>query len=95
MRINYIPFIVINFLLMGLPLVAVFFIKQRVDIYEFRTLLTEKGYLFILAMASIVLISFFKIRSRPLSLLTRMILVLETAIGIYLYLRLYDYLLTY
>lgn len=95
LKVNYISLILINVVLMGLPLIAALLTEKQLDIYEFRTLLTEKAYLFILAMACIAVISFFKVSSRPFGLLTRIILTLLAIIGIFFYLSLYDYLLTY
>ena len=88
-------FIVLNFILMILPVVAVFCIRKEIDVYAFRTILTEKTYVFILAMTVISAMSFYKFKEQRFSFSARIILVVETMVGICLYMILYDYILTY
>jgi hypothetical protein len=84
--------ITIDLILAALPAVAIFLIRRQFNIYEFRTLLTEKIWGFILLIGCIAIIPLFVSK---IDLRVRIVLIVVSCLGIYLYLSLYDSILTY
>ena len=84
-----------NSILMILPLIAVYFIDKDIDIYELRTVLTEKTYIFIFIMLGINVAVFILNKMERINFLLKVGFVVETFIGGFLYFTFYDYILTY